>query len=84
MHTQADGDVEGPQPVSAERWLADLGIELPSAPTPLGSYVESAQIKSLLYRSGVLRVVAHKPLYVGRPGEELDMGKAVKRHASRH
>jgi len=63
---------KGPQPVGAEGRLAELGIELPPAPTPIGAYVESVQTGSLLYLSGVLPVVAGEPLFVGRLGKELD------------
>lgn len=64
--------MKGTQPAGAERRLAELGIELPPAPTPLGAYVESVQAGNLLYLSGVLPVVAREPLYVGRLGKELD------------
>jgi len=58
--------------VSAEGRLKELGIELPVAPTPFGSYVETAQTGNLLFFSGMLPVVDHKPKYVGRLGKELD------------
>jgi enamine deaminase RidA (YjgF/YER057c/UK114 family) len=58
--------------VSAEQRLKELGIELPVAPTPFGSYVETAQTGNLLFFSGMLPVVDHKPKYVGRLGKELD------------
>jgi enamine deaminase RidA (YjgF/YER057c/UK114 family) len=57
---------------SAERRLQDLGIQLPAAPTPFGSYVESVQTGNLLFLSGMLPVVDHKPKYLGRLGKELD------------
>jgi enamine deaminase RidA (YjgF/YER057c/UK114 family) len=57
---------------SAEDRLQDLGIQLPSAPTPFGSYVEALQTGNLLFLSGMLPVVDHKPKYVGRLGNELD------------
>jgi enamine deaminase RidA (YjgF/YER057c/UK114 family) len=62
-----------PQPARAERRLAELGIELPPTPSPLGAYVESVQTGNLLYLSGVLPVVAGKPRFVGRLGKELDV-----------
>jgi enamine deaminase RidA (YjgF/YER057c/UK114 family) len=64
---------KGPQPASAERRLAELGIELTPAPTPLGAYVESVQTGNLLYLSGVLPVVGHEPKFVGRLGKEVDV-----------
>ncbi|MGA3010272.1 MAG: RidA family protein [Terracidiphilus sp.] len=56
----------------AERRLLDLGIQLPEAPTPFGSYVETVQTGNLLFFSGMLPVVDHKPKYLGRLGKELD------------
>jgi enamine deaminase RidA (YjgF/YER057c/UK114 family) len=57
---------------SAESRLAELGIQLPAAPTPFGTYVEALQTGNLLFLSGMLPVVDHKPKYVGRLGKELD------------
>jgi enamine deaminase RidA (YjgF/YER057c/UK114 family) len=58
---------------SAERRLQDLGIQLPDAPTPLGSYVEAVQTGNLLFLSGLLPVIDHKPKYLGRLGKEVDV-----------
>ena len=55
-----------------ESRLAQLGIQLPGAPTPFGSYVEVVQSGKLLFLSGMLPVVDHKPVYVGWIGRELD------------
>ena len=41
-------------------------------PTPLGSYVETVQTGNLLFFSGMLPVVDHKPKFIGRLGKELD------------
>jgi len=60
------------QPVSAEARLRELGIELPAAPTPFGNYVEVAQTGNLLFLTGMLPVVDHKPKYIGRLGKELN------------
>ena len=57
----------------ADRRLQDLGIQLPEAPTPFGTYVETVQTGNLLFFSGMLPVVDHKPKYVGRLGKELDI-----------
>jgi enamine deaminase RidA (YjgF/YER057c/UK114 family) len=61
------------QPTSAEGRLASLGIELPAAPTPLGSYVEAVQTGRVLYLSGVLPVIGHKPKFTGRLGRDLNI-----------
>jgi enamine deaminase RidA (YjgF/YER057c/UK114 family) len=63
---------KGSQPGSADRRLQDLGIQLPAAPTPFGNYVETVQTGNLLFFSGMLPVVDHKPKYLGRLGKELD------------
>ena len=75
---------KGSQPGSAERRLQDLGIQLPAAPTPFGSYVEALQTGNLLFLSGMLPVVDHKPKYLGRLGKELDaeMGRDAVRAAA--
>src|ERR1700722_17238350 len=64
---------KGSQPGGAERRLEELGILLPTAPTPFGPYVETVQTGNLLFFSGMLPVVNHKPKYVGRLGKELDV-----------
>jgi enamine deaminase RidA (YjgF/YER057c/UK114 family) len=63
---------KGLQPGTAESRLKDLGIQLPAPPTPFGTYVEALQTGSLLFLSGMLPVVDHKPKYIGRLGKELD------------
>jgi enamine deaminase RidA (YjgF/YER057c/UK114 family) len=63
---------KGSQPGGADRRLQDLGIQLPTTPTPLGSYVETVQTGNLLFFSGMLPIVDHKPKYVGRLGKEFD------------
>jgi enamine deaminase RidA (YjgF/YER057c/UK114 family) len=60
------------QPGEADRRLQDLGIQLPAPPTPFGTYVEAVQTGNLLFFSGMLPVVDHKPKYVGRLGKDLD------------
>jgi enamine deaminase RidA (YjgF/YER057c/UK114 family) len=64
---------KGSLPDGAERRLQELGIQLPAAPTPFGPYVETVQTGNLLFFSGMLPVVDHKPKYVGRLGKELDV-----------
>ena len=52
--------------------MQDLGIVLPSAPHPLGAYVESVQSGNLLFLSGMLPVKDGKLQSIGRLGKELD------------
>ena len=75
---------KGPQPATAERRLAELGIELTPAPTPLGAYVESVQTGTMLYLSGILPVIGHVPKFVGRLGREynVEQGREAARVAA--
>jgi enamine deaminase RidA (YjgF/YER057c/UK114 family) len=75
---------KSPQPAGAERRLAELGIELTPAPTPLGAYAESLQTGNFLYLSGVLPVIGHEPKFVGRLGREYsaEQGREAARLAT--
>ncbi|HEY1948793.1 MAG TPA: RidA family protein [Bryobacteraceae bacterium] len=75
---------KGPQPSNAERRLAELGIELASAPTPLGAYVESLQTGNMLHLSGILPVIGHEPKFVGRMGGKysVEQGREAARLAA--
>jgi hypothetical protein len=55
----------GLPPSSSERRLLELGIRLPDPPSPFGSYVETLQTGDLLFLSGMLPAVDHKPKSVG-------------------
>jgi enamine deaminase RidA (YjgF/YER057c/UK114 family) len=55
-----------------ESRIKSLGIQLPAAPTPLGSYIEAVQTGNLFFLSGMLPIVNHKPAYIGKLGDELD------------
>src|SRR5258705_12353182 len=65
--------IKGSQPGCADRRLQDLGIQLPAAPMPFGTYVETVQTGNLLFLSGMLPVVDHEPKYLGRLGKELNI-----------
>ena len=75
---------KGPQPATAERRLAELGIELTPAPTPLGAYVESLQTGNMLHLSGILPVIGHEPKFVGRLGRQynVEQGREAARLAA--
>jgi enamine deaminase RidA (YjgF/YER057c/UK114 family) len=75
---------KGPQPATAERRLAELGIELTPAPTPLGAYVESLQTGNILHLSGILPVIGHEPKFVGRLGGQynVEQGREAARLAA--
>jgi enamine deaminase RidA (YjgF/YER057c/UK114 family) len=52
--------------------LAELGIRLPDAPTPLGAYVPAVQTGNLLFLSGMLAISGHTATVVGVVGKDLD------------
>jgi enamine deaminase RidA (YjgF/YER057c/UK114 family) len=64
--------------------LREFGLQLPTAPMPLGAYVEAAQTGSLLFLSGVLPVVNRKLSIAGRLGENLsvEQGREAARIAA--
>ena len=49
---------------TAEDRLAQLGIHLPDAPTPLGAYVPAVQTGNLLLLSGMLVTSGHAAILV--------------------
>jgi enamine deaminase RidA (YjgF/YER057c/UK114 family) len=76
--------LKAPQPARASRRLAELNIELPPAPTPLGAYVEGVETGGLLYLSGILPVVGGRPKFIGRLGRDynVEQGREATRIAA--
>jgi len=62
--------------VSPEDKLRELGIELPEAPSPLGSYVPVMRTGNLIFLSGILPLVKGKLLRQGRVGESVSLDEA--------
>lgn len=62
--------------ISVEDRLRKLGIELPGAPSPLGSYVPCVQTGSLLFLSGMLPLREGRLLRTGKVGEALSLEEA--------
>jgi len=64
--------------------LGALGIVLPAPPIPLGAYVESSNVGSLLFLSGVLPVVNRTLAVKGRLGDALSVedGRKAARTAA--
>jgi enamine deaminase RidA (YjgF/YER057c/UK114 family) len=62
-------------PIRPSARLRELGIELPTAPSPLGAYVETAQAGPLLFLSGMLPLVHGKLCFTGRFGENLTIAQ---------
>jgi enamine deaminase RidA (YjgF/YER057c/UK114 family) len=54
--------------MTAEDRLAKLGILLPDAPTPFGTYVPAVQTGNLLFLSGMLATSGHTATVVGIVG----------------
>jgi enamine deaminase RidA (YjgF/YER057c/UK114 family) len=63
-------------PAGAEQRLKELGLVLPSPPTPLGAYVEAVRSGHLVFLSGMLPAVDAKPQFIGRLGGELSLEDA--------
>lgn len=66
---------------SAEQQLHSLGIELPAAPKPFGTYAEAVQTGNLLFLSGMMPTEGRAVRFTGRIGAELDV--AAGREAAR-
>jgi enamine deaminase RidA (YjgF/YER057c/UK114 family) len=58
---------------TAEDRLAKLGLHLPDAPTPFGTYVPAVQTGNLLFLSGMLATSGHTATAVGVVGRDLDV-----------
>jgi enamine deaminase RidA (YjgF/YER057c/UK114 family) len=56
--------------------LLEFGIELPEAPSPLGSYVPVIRTGNLVFLSGILPLVKGKLLRQGRVGESVSLDEA--------
>jgi len=57
--------------MSPEERLASLGIELPEAPAPLGSYVAAVTSGNLVFLSGMLPLSMGKLARTGKLGDSL-------------
>jgi len=67
--------------MTIEDRIAELGIQLPTAPNPVANYVSVQKTGNLLFLSGSGPFENGKPVYQGRVGAELtiDDGKAAAR-----
>jgi len=59
--------------MNIDKRLAELGIELPSAPSPAGNYVPCVQVDKLLYLSGAICLVNGEMTHTGKIGETRDI-----------
>jgi enamine deaminase RidA (YjgF/YER057c/UK114 family) len=62
--------------MSPEKKLHELGITLPEAPTPLGSYIPIVQTGNLLFLSGILPLVKGKLVRQGCVGQDISLDDA--------
>ncbi|MFN8670708.1 MAG: RidA family protein [Candidatus Sericytochromatia bacterium] len=62
--------------MNIETKLKDLGIELPSAPTPAGSYVPAVTAGNMVFVSGQLPMVNGELKYTGKVGKDLSLEEA--------
>jgi enamine deaminase RidA (YjgF/YER057c/UK114 family) len=63
--------------MTPEEILKSLGIELPEAPKPLGSYVPFVRTGNLIYLSGMLPMQEGKLTKTGRVGETVSLEEAA-------
>ena len=62
--------------MSPEEKLRELGLELPKAPAPLGSYVPAVKAGNLVFLSGILPLIQGKLPRQGRVGEDISLDEA--------
>lgn len=62
--------------MSPEEKIKELGIDIPEAPKPLGSYVPCVQAGNLLFLSGILPLRNGKLMRTGRVGESVFLDEA--------
>ena len=52
--------------------LAELGLTLPTVPTPAGAYIPARRMGDVVYTSGQVPIVDGKPAALGKLGAEID------------
>ncbi|MCX5717846.1 MAG: RidA family protein [Nitrospirae bacterium] len=62
--------------MTPEERLKQLGIELPEAPKPLGSYIPLVRTGNLVFLSGILPLVKGKLSREGRVGDKVTVDEA--------
>ncbi len=62
--------------MKVEERLKELGIELPEATTPMGSYVNAVRTGNLLFMAGKGPGLPGKPLPVGKVGRDFSLEQA--------
>ena len=62
--------------MSPEDKLKELGIELPEAPDPLGSYIPVLRTGNLVFLSGMLPLIQGKLTRQGKVGKDITLDEA--------
>jgi enamine deaminase RidA (YjgF/YER057c/UK114 family) len=62
--------------MTPEDKLKELGIELPEAPKPLGSYIPAVRTGNMIFLSGMLPLMQGKLLRQGKVGEDIRIEEA--------
>jgi len=62
--------------MTPEDKLKGLGIELPEAPNPLGSYIPAVRTGNLIFLSGMLPLIQGKLVRKGKVGEDIRIEEA--------
>lgn len=62
--------------MNIEKKLAELGLTLPAAPTPMANYVTCRRVGNMLYFSGAGPFEEGKPAVFGKVGAELSQEQA--------
>ena len=62
--------------MTPEEKIRELGIELPQAPPPLGSYMSSVRTANLIFLSGILPMKDGKLFKSGKVGKDLSVKEA--------
>lgn len=63
--------------MGADARLTELGIELPSPPTPVASYIPVVVSRAFAFVSGMVAMEDGKPMATGRVGEELTVDEGA-------
>jgi enamine deaminase RidA (YjgF/YER057c/UK114 family) len=64
--------------MGAKERLAEMGIELPPAPTPVASYVPVRVSGNLAFVSGMVPLEEGRPIVTGRVGEDVSIEEGAK------
>ncbi|WP_341729140.1 RidA family protein [Brooklawnia sp.] len=69
--------------MSASDRLAELGVDLPAAPVPLGAYAPAKRVGTQVFTSGQLPIDANGEILTGRLGDDVEVnaGKRAARLA---